>query len=179
MSDRRRAAPERSRSETPAPPTLVKHGVDGPYKGKYLVTKGQALGDLILTYTAAGTMLKGSGILVKTNELPIDQGFYFYNAGGPGGGVVLERGSAEFKPFPIDSNISNVVSSVEGIAANALYVKTTAPLEAGSQIGFRVRNLGLKVHALPRMPRLRILRRLLPITPSEGLPPLPCCRWCG
>ncbi len=120
---------------------LVKYGVEGsPYEGKYLVTKGQALGDLILTYTAAGTMVKGSGIRIKT-DLPIDQGFYPYNAGGPGGGVVLERGSAMFAVDPVHSD-------ADGISKNTLYVKTTASLEAGSQIGFRVRNLNLKVHGI-------------------------------
>ena len=120
-------------------PSLAKHGVDGsPYKDKYLVTKGQALGDLVLTYTAAGTMMKGSGIRIITS-LPIDQGFYPYNVGGPGGGVVLERGSAMFAVDPVNHD-------ADGISENTLYVKTTASLEAGSQIGFRVRNLGLKVH---------------------------------
>ena len=120
---------------------LMKYDVEGsPYEGKYLVTKGQALGDLILTYTAAGTMVKGSGIRIKTN-LPIDQGFYPYNAGGPGGGVVLERGSAMFAVDPVHSD-------ADGISKNTLYVKTTASLEAGSQIGFRVRNLNLKVHGI-------------------------------
>ena len=123
-------------------PSLVKHGVDGsPYKGRYLVTKGQALGDLILTYTAAGTMMKGSGIRIMT-DLPIDQGFYFYNVGGPGGGVVLERGSAMFVDDPLDTD----TSGTPGISKDALYVKTTASLEAGSQIGFRVRNLNIKAH---------------------------------
>ena len=123
-------------------PSLVKHGVEGsPYKDKYLVTKGQALGDLVLTYTAAGTMMKGSGIRIMT-DLPIDQGFYRYNVGGPGGGVVLERGSAMFVDDPLDTD----TSGTPGISKDALYVKTTASLEAGSQIGFRVRNLNLKVH---------------------------------
>ena len=118
---------------------LVKHGVEGSlYKDKYLVTKGQALGDLVLTYTAAGSMVKGSGIRIITNDLPIDQ-FYPYNAGGPGGGVVLERGSAMFAVDPENGD-------ADGISKNTLYVKTTASLEAGSQIGFRVRNLNLKVH---------------------------------
>ena len=119
-------------------PRLAPYGVDGPYKDKYLVTKDQELGDLVLTYTAAGTMMKGSGIRITTN-LMIDQGFYPYNAGGPGGGVVLERGSAMFAMDPVNSD-------ADGISQNALYVKTTAGLEAGSQIGFRVRNLSLRPH---------------------------------
>ena len=120
-------------------PILAKYGVEGsPYKENYLVTKGQALGDLELTYTADGTMMKGSGIRIIT-DLPIDQGFYPYNVGGPGGGVVLERGSAMFTVDPVNSD-------PDGISANTLYVTTTASLEAGSEIVFRVRNLNLKVH---------------------------------
>ena len=48
-------------------PKLVKGGDAPAYKDQYLATKGQALGDLRLTFEAAGTMVKGAGIMI---ELP-------------------------------------------------------------------------------------------------------------
>ena len=39
-----------------------------PYKGNYVVTKGQDLGDLMLTFTAEGTMVAGAGIRIHATR---------------------------------------------------------------------------------------------------------------
>ena len=126
-------------SNTGTPRLAPEAAEDSPYKDQYLVTKGQSLGDLMLTYTAAGTMVKGAGIRILT-DLPIDQGFYEYNrAGGPGGAVTLESRNAQFDADPVNAD-------PDGYSKDALYVKTTRALEAGNQVVFRVRNLKIKEH---------------------------------
>ena len=111
---------------------------DSDYKDEYLVTKGQELGDLLLTYTAAGTMVKGAAISISTN-LPIDQGFYPYNqGGGPGGAVTLQSGPADFAADPGGDG--------DGITEDSLYVETTRAMEAGNSIVFKVERLNIKAH---------------------------------
>ena len=114
-----------------------------PYKGKYVVTKGQDLGDLMLTFKAVGTMVAGAGIRI---ELPDpNPGFpSFYednNAPGPpgGGGVRLIRGSVEFSADPENDDS-------DGISANALYFKTKSKLQAGNTFSVRVRDVMTNPH---------------------------------
>ena len=68
-----------------------------PYEGNYVVTKGQDLGDLMLTFTASGTMVAGAGIRIQLPDPnPAFPSFYRdNNAPGPpgGGGVRITRGT--------------------------------------------------------------------------------------
>ena len=114
-----------------------------PYKGQYVVTKGQDLGSLMLTFKAVGTMVAGSGIRI---ELPDpNPGFpSFYednNAPGPpgGGGVRLARGSVEFSADPVNGDPN-------GYSSNALYLKTKSKLQAGDTFMVRVRDVMTKAH---------------------------------
>ena len=67
-------------------PRLAKHGAD-PYKDLYLATKGQNLGNVRLTFKAAGTMAKGAGIMIGVSDTNVFPQFYPDNPAGPAGGV--------------------------------------------------------------------------------------------
>ena len=131
-------------------PKLAARG-DAPYKGKYLATKGQALGNVRVTFEAKGTMVKGAGIKI---QLPIyDEShfprFYPDNQSGPAGGVSLadsrSRSLAEFSAFPDAFGETDD----DGISTNIIYLTTKTGLEDGSRIAVNIRGVTLKAHGDP------------------------------
>ena len=114
-----------------------------PYKGNYVVTKGQDLGDLMLTFTASGTMVAGAGIRIQLPDPnPAFPSFYRdNNAPGPpgGGGVRLTRGNVELSADPVNDDS-------DGISSDALYFKTTSKLQAGDRFTVRIRDVVTNPH---------------------------------
>ena len=125
-------------------PKLAKRGAD-PYKNLYLATKGQALGNVRVQFEAAGTMVKGAGIMIQLPDYadsPFPQ-FYPDNPSGPAGGVSLadsrSKSLAQFSAFP-DSG------DADGYTTNALYLTTKSGLEKGNRITVNIRGVTLKAH---------------------------------
>ena len=116
---------------------------DDPYEGKYVVTKGQDLGDLMLTFTASGTMVAGAGIRIELPDPnPAFPSFYRDNsAPGPpgGGGVRITRGQVTFSTDPVNDD-------ADGISTDALYLKTTSKLQAGDTFSVRIRDVVTNPH---------------------------------
>ena len=114
-----------------------------PYKGTYVVTKGQDLGDLMLTFTAKGTMVAGAGIRIQLPDPnPAFPSFYEdSNAPGPpgGGGVRLTRGNVELSADPVNDDS-------DGISSDALYFKTKSKLQAGDRFTVRIRDVMTNPH---------------------------------
>ena len=114
-----------------------------PYKGNYVVTKGQDLGDLMLTFTAAGTMVAGAGIRIQLPDPnPAFPSFYRdNNAPGPpgGGGVRLTRGNVELSADPVNGDS-------DGISSDALYFKTKSKLQHGDRFTVRIRDVMTNPH---------------------------------
>ena len=134
-------------SNTGTPRLMAETGDDNPYKDLYLATKGQNLGNVRLTFKAAGTMVKGAGIRIS---LPADADnafpqFYPDNPSGPAGGVSLanarSRTLAKFTPFDDDPD--------DGIATNVVNLTTKVGLEANNEISVNIRGVVLKAHGDP------------------------------
>ena len=124
-------------------PRLEKHGAD-PYKNLYLATKGQNLGNLRLTFEAAGSMVIGSGIMIEVSGTDIFPQFYPDNPAGPAGGIRFadsrSRTLAQFSATDDDT---------DGITTTSVYLTTKAGLEAGNRISVDIRAVTLKAHGDP------------------------------
>ena len=121
-------------------PRLAKHGAD-PYKGLYLATKGQALGNVRLTFEAKGTMVKGAGIMIQLPENNLFPQMHRSGSSGPAGGVsVADSRSRTFADFAATGD------DPYGITADSVFLKTKIGLEAGNRISVNIRGVTLKVH---------------------------------